>query len=309
MPPRLLVVGSANMDLIVRCCQAPRPGETIHGDEFSMAHGGKGANQAVACSRLDAQTTFVGRVGNDDFGRALRAALENEGVNVGSLRADLGAATGVAVIILEPSGQNRIIVIGGANLRLDDEDVAAARKALKRTDALLMQLETPLPVVAAVAQAARELSVLTVLDAGAATLEAASSGLIGLADVVSPNEAEAEALTGIAVHDLGSAKRAATRLRELGGRDVVMKLGALGAYWLGKGGEGEFPAFPITPVDTTAAGDAFTASLAVSLAGGLPIPEAVRRANAAGALACLTLGAQPSMPTAAEIDAFLAQRA
>jgi ribokinase len=309
MPPRLLVVGSANMDLIVRCCQAPRPGETIHGDEFSMAHGGKGANQAVACSRLDAQTTFVGRVGNDDFGRALRAALENEGVNVGSLRADLGAATGVAVIILEPSGQNRIIVIGGANLRLDDEDVAAARKALKRTDALLMQLETPLPVVAAVAQAARELSVLTVLDAGAATLEAASSGLIGLADVVSPNEAEAEALTGIAVRDLGSAKRAATRLRELGGRDVVMKLGALGAYWLGKGGEGEFPAFPITPVDTTAAGDAFTASLAVSLAGGLPIPEAVRRANAAGALACLTLGAQPSMPTAAEIDAFLAQRA
>lgn len=309
MPPRLLVVGSANMDLIVRCCQAPRPGETIHGDEFSMAHGGKGANQAVACSRLDAQTTFVGRVGNDDFGRALRAALENEGVNVGSLRADLGAATGVAVIILEPSGQNRIIVIGGANLRLDDEDVAAARKALKRTDALLMQLETPLPVVAAVAQAARELSVLTVLDAGAATLEAASSGLIGLADVVSPNEAEAEALTGIAVHDLGSAKRAATRLRELGGRDVVMKLGALGAYWLGKGGEGEFPAFPITPVDTTAAGDAFTASLAVSLAGGVPMPEAVRRANAAGALACLTLGAQPSMPTAAEIDAFLAQRA
>jgi ribokinase len=309
MPPRLLVVGSANMDLIVRCCQAPRPGETIHGDEFSMAHGGKGANQAVACSRLDAQTTFVGRVGNDDFGRALRAALENEGVNVGSLRADLGAATGVAVIILEPSGQNRIIVIGGANLRLDDEDVAAARKALKRTDALLMQLETPLPVVAAVAQAARELSVLTVLDAGAATLEAASSGLIGLADVVSPNEAEAEALTGIAVRDLGSAKRAATRLRELGGRDVVMKLGALGAYWLGKGGEGEFPAFPITPVDTTAAGDAFTASLAVSLAGGVPMPEAVRRANAAGALACLTLGAQPSMPTAAEIDAFLAQRA
>lgn len=309
MPPRLLVVGSANMDLIVRCCQAPRPGETIHGDEFSMAHGGKGANQAVACSRLDAQTTFVGRVGNDDFGRALRAALENEGVNVGSLRADLGAATGVAVIILEPSGQNRIIVIGGANLRLDDEDVAAARKALKRTDALLMQLETPLPVVAAVAQAAREMSVLTVLDAGAATLEAASSGLIGLADVVSPNEAEAEALTGIAVHDLGSAKRAATRLRELGGRDVVMKLGALGAYWLGKGGEGEFPAFPITPVDTTAAGDAFTASLAVSLAGGVPMPEAVRRANAAGALACLTLGAQPSMPTAAEIDAFLAQRA
>ncbi len=308
MPPRLLVVGSANMDLIVRCCQAPRPGETIHGDEFSMAHGGKGANQAVASSRLGAKTTFVGRVGNDDFGRALRAALESEGIDVRSLRADLGAATGVAVIILEPSGQNRIIVIGGANLRLDDEDVAAAAKALKKTDALLMQLETPLPVVKAVARAAREMSVLTVLDAGAATPEVASSGLIELMDVVSPNESEAEALTGIAVHSRGSAKLAAARLREIGARDVVIKLGALGAYWLGDGGEGEFPAFPITPVDTTAAGDAFTASLAVSLASGAPMPEAVRRANAAGALACLTLGAQPSMPTAAAADAFLAQR-
>jgi len=305
VPPRVLVVGSINMDLIVRCCAVPQVGETVHGDEFTTAYGGKGANQAVACSRLGAQTTMVGRVGNDDFGRTLRSALEHEAVNVDHVRADFGAATGVALILLETDGHNRIIVIGGANLRLDDEDVAAARKALKEADALLMQLETPLPVVTAVAEAARERNVLTVLDAGAATPAAAGSGLLGLMDIVSPNESEAEALTGIAVKDMDSARSAAARLQELGARDAVIKLGERGTFWRGREGEGHSPGFTITPVDTTAAGDAFTASLAVSLAGGAAMRDALRRANAAGALACLKLGAQISMPTAGEVEAFL----
>ena len=309
MPPRVLVVGSINMDLIVRCCTVPQVGETVHGDEFTTAYGGKGANQAVACSRLGAQTTMVGRVGNDDFGRTLRSALQHEAVNVDHVSADLGAATGVALILLETGGHNRIIVIGGANLRLDDEDVAAARKALKEADALLMQLETPLRVVTAVAEAARERNVLTVLDAGAATPAAAGSGLLGLMDIVSPNESEAEALTGISVKDMESARSAAARLQELGARDAVIKLGERGTFWRGREGEGHSPGFTITPVDTTAAGDAFTASLAVSLAGGAAMPDALRRANAAGALACLKLGAQISMPTAGEVDEFLEQRA
>ena len=308
MPSRVLVVGSINMDLIIRCCAVPQVGETVHGDEFTTAHGGKGANQAVACARLGAQTTMIGSVGNDDFGRALKAALLNEGVNVDRVRIDFGAATGVALILLEPDGHNRIIVIGGANLRLDDEDTAAARKALKKSDALLMQLETPLPVVTAAAAAAREHKVLTVLDAGATTPAAANTGLIGLMDVVSPNESEAEILTGIAVNDMESARGAAQRLRELGARDVVIKLGERGAYWLGPEGEGHYPGFAITPVDSTGAGDAFSACLAVSLASGAEMPAAIRRANAAGALACLLLGAQPSMPTAAAVDEFLAQR-
>jgi ribokinase len=308
MPSRVLVVGSINMDLIIRCCAVPQAGETIHGDEFTTAHGGKGANQAVACTRLGAQTSMVGSVGNDDFGRALKAALGDEGVNVHCVRADFGAATGVALILLEPDGQNRIIVIGGANLRLDDEDIAGARKALTKSDAVLMQLETPLPVVTAVAAAARERQVLTVLDAGAATPDAAEARLIELIDVVSPNESEAETLTGIPVRDVDSARSAAQRLQERGARDVVVKLGRRGAYWLGPAGEGHFPGFAIAPVDTTAAGDAFTACLAVHLASGGDMRTAIRRANAAGALACLTLGAQPSMPTASALDEFLAQQ-
>ena len=309
MSPSILVVGSINMDLIVRCRQVPRPGETVHGEELVTAPGGKGANQAVASSRLGARTAMVGRLGNDDFGRALRAGLQAEGVDVSGVRADLGAASGVALILLEPSGGNRIIVIGGANLRVDDEDVGVARKLLQKADALLVQLEIPLAAVEAIARAARERAVLTVLDAGAATPAAARADLLGLMDVVSPNEIEAEALTGIRVQDERDARRAAERLRGRGARDVVVKLGAHGAYWLGSGGEGLFPAFEIQPVDTTAAGDAFTAALTVGLASGLTMPEAIRRANAAGALACLKLGAQPSMPTAAAVDDFLRTRA
>lgn len=258
--------------------------------------------------RLGAQTAMLGRVGNDDLGRRLRAGLKAEGVNVDSVRADFGAATGVALILLEPSGDNRIIVIGGANLRLDDEDVAVARRLLKKSDAVLMQLEIPVPAAKAVAEAARDLGVLSVLDAGAATAAAVEAELPGLVDVISPNEVEAEALTGIAVRALDDARRAAARLRELGSREVVIKLGARGAYWLGRDGEQHFPAFPVSPVDTTATGDAFDAALTVSLARGMAMPEAIKRANAAGALACLQLGAQPSMPTGAAVDEFLRQR-
>jgi len=307
--PRVLVVGSINMDLIVRCRQVPRPGETTQGEELTRAFGGKGANQAVACSRLGAETTMVGRVGNDSFGRSLRAGLKAEGVNVDSVRADPGAASGVALILLEPSGENRIIVIGGANLRLDDEDVATASKLLRKSDAVLMQLEIPLPAVKAVAKAAREMRVPSVLDAGAATPAAAEAGLPALFDVLSPNEAEAEALTGMAVREVADARRAAQRLREMGARDVVIKLGERGAYWLGPDGEQHSPAFAVTPVDSTAAGDAFSAALAAGLATGASMPEAMRRANAAGALACLKLGAQPSMPTADALEAFLGERA
>ncbi len=155
---------------------------------------------------------------------------------------------------------------------------------------------------------ARAQGVRSVLDAGAATRAAADVGLPGLVDLISPNEAEAEALTGIGVADAEDARRAAAALRDMGARDVVVKLGEKGAYWLGESGEGHFPAFPVDPVDTTAAGDAFTACLTVGLAEGLATPEAIRRANAAGAAACLALGAQPSMPTSKSVQAFLAGR-
>ncbi|MFB3879997.1 MAG: ribokinase [Armatimonadota bacterium] len=305
---RLLVVGSINMDLIVRCARLPREGETIHGEDLVTAGGGKGANQAVAASRLGAETTLIGRVGEDEFGPRLCAALQEDGVDTQFIAADPQARTGAALILLEASGANRIVIMSGANAQLGDEEVAAARSLLGRSDVVLMQLETPTPVVAAVARAAREAGVVSILDAGAATRAAFDAGLPALVDVISPNESEAASLTGVEVEDLGSARRAALVLREAGSKDVVVKLGAAGAYWLGEQGDQHFPGFPIQPVDTTAAGDAFTACLAIGIADGLAMPDAIRRANAAGALACLKLGAQPSMPTRAEVDVFLSER-
>ncbi len=293
------------MDLIVRCPRVPARGETIRGEEFRTAGGGKGANQAVACGRLDAQTRMVGRVGEDEFGRTLRADLAASGVDTDFVRVDPQAASGVALILLEQSGDNRIVIISGANGRMGDEDVAAAAALLDWADVLLMQLELPLTVVKALALEARARSVLSVLDAGPVTPAVIQAGFPALVDVISPNENEAEALTGIRVGGMNETRAAAHHLREAGGRDVVLKLGERGAYWSGQDGEAHFPAFPIQPVDTTAAGDAFTACLAVCLAGGLPMPGAIRRANAAGALACLKVGAQPSMPTSEELDAFL----
>jgi len=305
---RVLVVGSINMDLIVRCNRIPQEGETIHGEDLVTAGGGKGANQAVAASRLGAQTTLVGRVGEDEFGPRLCAALQEDGVDTRFVAADPEAATGAALILLEAGGRNRIIIMGGANERVGEDEVAAARSLLARHDVVLMQLETPIPVVAAVAKAARESRVISILDAGAATRAAFEAGLPGLVDVISPNETEAAVLTGIEVRDLASARQAAAALRQAGARDVVMKLGKEGACWLGEDGEQHFPGFTIDPIDTTAAGDAFTACLVVSLAEGMAMPDAIRRANAAGALACMKLGAQPSMPTREEVEGFLRER-
>ena len=308
MAPRVLVVGSINMDLIVRCRAIPKQGETVRGQDLHTAPGGKGANQAVACSRLGAKTAMVGRVGKDEFGARLRAGLAADSVDVGSVRVDPQAGSGVALILLEEGGQNRIVVMSGANARLGDEDIALARDLLRGSDIVLMQLEVPLAVVEAVATEARAQSVTSVLDAGPATAAAADIGLPSLVDVISPNETEAEALTGVAVRTLADAKRAAERLRKMGACDVVLKLGDDGAYWIGEQGERHIAGFAIEPIDTTAAGDAFTACLSVSLAEGVEMPEAIHRANAAGALACLKLGAQPSMPTADALEGFLKAR-
>ncbi len=304
--PNVLVVGSINMDLIVRCERLPTEGETAHGDDLVTAAGGKGANQAVASSRLGAQTHMVGRLGEDEFGTRLRAGLEENNVNTQAVLTDPDASTGVALILLEASGQNRIVIMSGANARVGTQDVATAKEQLPEVDVVLLQLEIPISTVAQVAAAAREAQVRSVLDAGAATREAIDAGLPALMDVISPNETEAQALTGVEVTGLASAAEAARRLREMGARDVVVKLGSEGAYWSGEAGEDHVPAFAIDPVDTTAAGDAFTACLAIDIASGEEMLAALRRANGAGALACLKLGAQPSMPTRGELESFLA---
>jgi ribokinase len=249
---------------------------------------------------------MVGRIGEDEFGTRLRGGLEADGVVVDSLSLDPEASTGVAVILLEESGQNRIIVIGGANANMGDAEITAAAGLLSEADVVLMQLETPLWVIKEVAEQAKARGVKSILDVAPADPNAAE--LIGLVDVTSPNEVETEALVGFPVRSSEDARKAARSLREGGAGEVVLKLGERGAYWLGEQGEGHFPAFQVDPVDSTAAGDAFTACLAVGIGQGLPMPDTLRRANGAGALACLKLGAQPSMPTAEELRDFLSER-
>jgi ribokinase len=277
VPPRLTVVGSINLDLVATCERLPRPGETVTGAEFTRVPGGKGANQAVAAARLGAQVTMVGCVGGDDFAREARSALETSGVDVWRIRV-VDGPTGVALILVDAEGENQIVVAPGANARLspDDADVGEA-------DGVLCQLEVP---VEAVAAAARTDAFFCLNVAPSRPVPAE---LLARADLVVANRYELDAL--------GGAPPGLTALT----------LGAEGAVLLEDGVEvarAEPP--PVVAVDGTAAGDAFTACLAVSLLEGRARDEALRRACAAGALAASRFGAQTSLPTASEVDAILA---
>jgi ribokinase len=298
----VVVVGSANADLVVRCSRVPKPGETLLGSGFAVVPGGKGANQAVACSRLGARTRLIGRVGKDAFGDLLRATVAGAGVLLEHLAADADVPTGVALITVTAQGQNSIVVVPGANAHVTAQQVRSARKTIAAADAVLLQLEVPLGAVEAALDLARESGVLSVLDAGPAMKVPAR--ILRKADIVSPNETEAQALTGVAVNSLGSARKAAGALVALGVKCAVLKLGHSGALLAVGGKMQHFPAVRVKPVDTTAAGDAFTAALTVRLAAGAEIADAVRFANCAGALATLTPGAQPSMPTLAALRRF-----
>ena len=303
MPPTIIVVGSVNMDLVVRCERLPREGETVFGSDFQMIPGGKGANQAVAAARLGAKTFMAGRVGQDTFGEQLLGNLREEGIDVDNLRADADAPTGVALIDIIASGNNSIVVAPGANMANAPQDLDALVPALKEADALVVQLEVPLPVVERSLELAREHGATSVLDAGPAV--ECPSTILAKADVVSPNETEAEAITGIQVTDVASAERAARKLLSQGVTIAVLKLGESGALVANGESVEHVPGYQISPVDTTAAGDAFTASLALRLAQGDALPDATRYANAVGACACTKLGAQPAMPTPAEVEALI----
>lgn len=303
--PKIVVVGSANMDLVTRVPRCPRPGETLLGTTFQTVPGGKGANQAVAAARLGAETTFVGCVGADAFGDALRAGLEAEGIDVSHVKVHPEKASGTATILVGEDGQNTIVVAPSANHELTPDDIEPLSPLFEKADAVLVQLEIPLGTVLAALSLAKRWGVLAILDAGPA--QKVSAEILGKASIVSPNETEAEAITGIAIRTMADAEAAAEKLMELGAAEVVLKLGSSGTYY---GGEIEnlyVPAFDITAVDTTAAGDAFTAALAVAW-GRMPMKDALRFANATGALAATVAGAQPSMPTRAAVEAFITQR-
>jgi ribokinase len=326
---RVTVVGSLNMDLVARAPRIPEPGETIIGGEFYSVPGGKGANQAVAAARIGAQVSMVGRVGNDTFAESLLHSLASDRIGHVFVTRDAEAATGVALIVVDDRGQNSIVVASGANMRLSPADVDAAEAALAESDVLLLQLESPLDTVARAAELARAHGVRVILNpaparplcavgtapfgegsvcaVGTAPFGGRSvpDALLSLVDVLILNESETALLTGMPVADRAGAEEAAAALRELGVGTVILTLGARGALLARATGVELIPAFEVTPVDTTAAGDAFVAGFAVALAEGKALAEAARWGNAAGALATTKMGAQPSLPTRRAVEQLL----
>ena len=301
--PKLVVVGSLNMDLVVRTPHLPYPGETILGREFMTAPGGKGANQTVAAAKLGATVHMVGRVGGDGFGRALRENLRTAGADDSYVSTENSAATGIAIIEVDDSGQNTIVVAPGANALVTRADVDAARSIIASSQAVIAQLEIPLDTVEYALNTARAENVLTILNPAPA--QSLSTELLSLVDLLVPNESEATLLTGIEVHDDVSAEQAARQLHDRGARSVVITLGARGALALSDDKVWRIPPFRVKAIDATAAGDAFVGALATAYATQRDLDTALREASAAGALAATRLGAQPSLPTRAELDEFL----
>ncbi len=301
--PDIVVVGSLNMDLVAQTAHLPERGETITGREFSIIPGGKGANQAVGASKLGASIAMIGRVGTDDFGRSLCTSLARAGVVTPYVHADPTATTGVAIISVEDGGQNTIIVVPGANAHVTPADVDNAVEIIASAKALMTQLEIPLATVVHALRIARANHVLTVLNpAPAQTLDAETLKLV---DILIPNETEASRMTGIEVSDWDSSERAARELNRLGARVVVITLGARGALACEEDHVWRVPAFPVKAIDATAAGDAFVAALTVARVQGRDWETALREASAAGALTTTKLGAQPALPTRAELEQFL----
>jgi ribokinase len=302
----IVVVGSINMDLVARVERLPRPGETVPAEHLLTLPGGKGANQAAAAARLGVETFLLGRVGDDSFGPALVESLLDLGVQTSYVHETRGCASGVALISLAASGENSIVVAPGANAHLAAADVAAIEDVFAEAGAVVLQLEVPLPTVAAAAAWARKHAVPVILDPAPVPREELPRELWQV-DVFTPNQTETEQLTGLAVADVAGAAAAAQRLLARGPNTVVIKLGALGAFFADRSGRtGHVPARSVAVVDTTAAGDAFTGALAVALVEGRPWPQgAVEFACAAGTLATTRVGAQGSMPTRDEVESFL----
>ena len=303
MKPRIVVVGSSNTDMIIRLDHIPRPGETILGGEFLTAAGGKGANQAVGAARAGGAVTLVARVGRDIFGdQAIRGFVE-DGINVERVFRDPEFPSGVALIFVARDGENSIAVASGANGALSPADVKKARVAIRNASVLLLQLETPLDTVSAAARLVQREGLQVILNPAPA--RDLPDRLLKQVSLLTPNESEAEMLSGIKVRDAREAARAARKLRQRGVKHVILTLGARGAFVSGPEGEALVPGFKVKSVDTTAAGDIFNGALAVGLGEGKPMLEAVRFANAAAAVSVTRLGAQPSAPERREIEAFL----
>lgn len=308
----VVIVGSLNMDLVVRAPAMPKPGQTILGQDLISNPGGKGANQATAAQKAALVPGFcrmIGRVGDDAFGQSLKQSLDSVGVEVQSIMKTPGVSSGVALIVVDDHGENSIVVSPGSNSRLTLADIQSSRPIIDSSKVLAVQLETPFETVAAAIAVARELDVRSILDPAPAPTSLPAE--LYSVDIISPNQTEAFLLTQVEVTNLESARVAGSQLLSRGVRCVVLKLGAMGSAIVELGPDGKprlthVPGFKVKVVDTTAAGDSFTGALATALAEGALLSDAVRFANAAGALATTIFGAQAAIPSRAQIEALLA---
>jgi ribokinase len=290
--PHIAVVGSANIDLTTFANSFPKPGETIFGQKFDLGFGGKGANQAVAAKLCGSDVSMIARVGDDLFGPATIANFHRLGIDATYVRSVPGVSSGVAPIFVEPSGQNRIIVVQGANDTLKPADIDEASSLLKTADCIVLQFEIPLPTVYYTVQFARRHGIRCILNpAPAQPID--PNAITGL-DYLIPNESEAQAITGVAVRNRETAQECARQLLASGISRVILTLGADGCLLATNQTMQHVPAFPVKSVDSTGAGDAFIGSFAAFLAEGLPELEAIRRANLYAALSTTSVGTQKS---------------
>lgn len=304
---KILVVGSLNMDLIVRVARLPRVGESLAVNNYVMIPGGKGANQALACARLGAEVVLLGKVGKDVFGERIVSSLSQEGVNTDHVIKDPKLPTGMGLVILNYQGANRALVAKGANANCRVEDwKAIVDNIIFGFDIILLQLEIPLEVVKYFINMAKDNNILTILDPAPAC--PVSPELFRKVDILIPNQIEAEFFSGQKVTNVKTAKLAAQKLLQLGPSIVIVKLGEKGVFLFTEEEQIYLPPIKVKVVDTLGAGDAFAGALAVALARNGNFKEALRYANYAGALSVTKLGAQPSMSSAEEVKQFIAKR-
>lgn len=300
---KLAVLGSINADHILNLTTFPRPGETVIGKQYQVAFGGKGANQAVAAGRSGADISFIACVGEDDIGQRIRQQLAEDNIDVSPVTAVPGESTGVALIFVNGEGENSIGIHAGANASLTPARVQKHQQTIADANALLMQLESPLDSVLAAAQIAQQHQTKVILNPAPATK--LSDELLSLIDMITPNETEAEILTGVHIESDEDAAQAAAVLHDKGISSVLITLGSRGV-WLSEEGRGQrIAGFKVDAVDTIAAGDTFNGALITALLEGMAMPQAVRFAHAAAAIAVTRPGAQPSVPWREETDSFL----
>lgn len=299
----IVVIGSLNMDMVVRTNRAPNAGETLMGQAFALSPGGKGANQAVAAARLGAEVSMIGSVGKDTFGSEMLEIIKQEGIHIEHISVSETEATGVASIVIEEDGENRIIVVPGANIDLSVEDIQALEPVISQAELIVMQLEMELAMSEHAIAIAHRHGIPVILNPAPARV--LKDEMLGQVSYLTPNETEAGILTGMTVDSLEAAEQAARILLQKGVKNVIVTLGSKGALIVNAEGAKSVPGFPVKAIDTVAAGDSFNGALAQQLVLGKTLEEAVSFANAVGALAVGKEGAIPSLPLLSEVEQFL----